>query len=456
MARAAQGVRRAAPPLTPPGMPGRDRGAGAEFDLRRRGRAALFLLAVFLPGAWLAALAARVGLAATWGDSLEIATLQRAVALDRGNADLHFNLGTVYLWAEGGNPAAAVEELQQATRLNPNAAAYWPALAQACYAAGQSGCAGQAWERAVQLAPSKPRYRWEAALHYLVSRRPQAAWPHLRRLLQYQPRRAAEVFELLQRSGSDGQEVWGHLVGTADAEVRLRFLSFLVAHAQFPAAARFWNELAATPGELPLSAADDYVEQLLRHGHYGAAAAAWARLRPGTEEGNLAFNGGFEQAPLEAGFDWHFQPQTYLAINFADAGAHSGRHALRLDFTAPANAEYEPAYEFVRVRPGQSYTLSAWVRSASLTSDSGPRLQVVDPQCPACLSLASAGTVGTRAWQQVAVQFTAPPAAQVVRLSLWRPRSRSFPMEISGQFWLDDVAVRPHPVLPAAARDLQP
>jgi hypothetical protein len=31
---------------------------------------------------------------------------------------------------------------------------------------------------------------------------------------------------------------------------------------------------------------------------------------------------------------------------------------------------------------------------------------------------------------------------QVIRISVWRPRSRAFPMEISGQFWLDDVAVR--------------
>jgi len=29
----------------------------------------------------------------------------------------------------------------------------------------------------------------------------------------------------------------------------------------------------------------------------------------------------------------------------------------------------------------------------------------------------------------------------VVRLSLWRPRGRAFPTEISGSFWLDAVSL---------------
>jgi len=414
----------------------------------------LFLLAILLPGIWMLVLVARKGLAAAWGESVHLPTLRRAVALDSSNPALHFQLGTAYLWAEGGNPPAAAGELLEATRLNPNVAEYWSALGKACYAAGQERCSDRAFERATGLSPARPRFAWEAALHYTITRRPQAAWPHLRRLLRLQPERAPQVFDLLRRAGADPEPVWRQVASAAGADVSLSYLSFLVADSRLAAAEKFWGELSSARTDLPLASASNYVEQLLRSGHYRAAAAVWARLQDrgaagGSSAPSLLYNGGFERRPLEAGFDWHFQQQTYLSVDFADPGARSGARALRLEFTVPDNSDYEPAYQFVPVTPGQTYVLAAQVRSEEITSDSGPRLRVQDPQCPACLSLASAGTVGTQAWHAVELEFTAPAAAQVVRVSVWRPRSRSFPMAISGRLWVDDVCLRPRNFLPA-------
>lgn len=418
----------------------------ASLSFSCRWRAVLFLLAVFVPGLWLIAILARVGLAGTWGDSLDVPTLQRAVALDPDNPEWHYNLGTAYLWAEGGSPA--VGELRRATRLNAHVAKYWSALAKACYAAGDPGCADPAFERAARLAPAKPRLAWEAGLHYAITRRPADAMPHLQRLLRLEPWQASQAFAMLLRAGADAPFVWRELLSSADPEVRLEFLSFLVSHGTPGLAEKFWAEMAGAGTVSPHAAATRYVEELLRYGQYHAAAEVWTYLRQtgvvgGNPASSLVYNGGFEQPPLKAGFDWHLQPHTYLSVDSADQEAHSGQHALRLDFTVPDNSEYEPAYQFVPVAPGQTYMLSAFVRAAHLTSDSGPRLRVEDPQCPACLSIASADTVGTQGWHRVEAQFTTPASAEVIRLSVWRPRSRSFPMEISGQFWLDDVSVRP-------------
>ncbi len=441
-----------------------ERGEGMGLSLHGRWRATLFLLAVFIPGVWFLALVARVGLAATWGASLQIATLQRALTVDAANPELHFNLGTAYLWVEGGNPSAAVRELSQAIHLNPNVAAYWSALGKACYAAGQADCADRGFEQAAQIAPAKPRYAWEAALHYTVTGRPEPAWPHFRRLLQLQPDHAFQVFALLDMGRQDPDTVWHQVVSSAPLNVRLAFLGFLATPSHFPESKKYWTELSSTKLRLPREPVASYVEQLLRGGYYSTAAEVWMYWRK-TEgivpipisETNLAFNGSFESVPLQAGFDWHFQQQRYLEFDFADRGAHGGQRALRLDFTVPNNAEYEPAYEFIPVSPGQSYILSAYVRSEHITSDSGPRLRVSDPQCAACLSVETPDTVGTVGWRRVAVQFTAPQTAQLLRLSLWRPRSRSFPMDISGQFWLDDVVLHSTPaVVTQAARGDQP
>jgi hypothetical protein len=268
---------------------------------------------------------------------------------------------------------------------------------------------------------------------------------------------------MLLRAGADAPFVWRELVSSAAADVRLEFLSFLVSQGTPELAENLWAEMEHSTMALPQAAATRYVEELLRYGQYHAAAGVWGYLQQKgvvarNPASNLVYNGGFEQPPLRDGFDWHLRPQTYLSLDAADRVAHSGERALRLDFTVPDNSEYEPAYQFVPVLPGKTYLLSAWTRAEHIASDSGPRLRVEDPQCNACLSLASEGTLSTQSWRRVEAQFTAPASAEVIRLSVWRPRSRSFPMEISGQFWLDDVSLRPISMdeTQAAARVPQP
>jgi hypothetical protein len=161
-----------------------------------------------------------------------------------------------------------------------------------------------------------------------------------------------------------------------------------------------------------------------------------------SEQGNLVFNGGFERPPLDAGFDWRSQPSSYVSVDFADASPHEGAHCLRVDFPVGQNDEFEPVYQILPVAPNQAYTLAAYARSRDITSDSGPRLRVTDPACPSCLIASTATTVGTTPWHTVTLKFFAGPQTQAVRVSVWRPRSRVFLMEISGSFWLDTVSIR--------------
>src|SRR5208283_5403688 len=100
------------------------------------------------------------------------------------------------------------------------------------------------------------------------------------------------------------------------------------------------------------------------------------------------------------------------------------------------------AYQIIPVAPNQAYALAAYVRSSDITSDSGPRLRVTDPACPRCLDASTDTTLASTPWRQVTLRFTAGAQTQAVRVSVWRARSRSFPMEISGSFWLDSVSVR--------------
>jgi hypothetical protein len=287
--------------------------------------------------------------------------------------------------------------------------------------------------------------------------------------------------------------------------LKLAYLNFLCGQERFDLAANYWTELAASQSLIPFAAAKPYLEQVLSSGYYKEAGEVWRylvntgavtkppELEPvdgresaaadgspsaksrvergisepvdgresavadgspaerdktpiplgGRETPNLIFNGSFEQEPLQAGFDWHYRQQPYLEMNFAAQTAHSGARALRLDFTLPRNLEYEPVYQLVPVAPGQAYRLSAYTRSEAITSDSGPRLRVTDPQCATCLDVATDAATRTAAWHEVSAQFTTGPHTDIVRVSIWRARSRSFPMEISGRAWFDDISLHP-------------
>jgi len=154
---------------------------------------------------------------------------------------------------------------------------------------------------------------------------------------------------------------------------------------------------------------------------------------------NLIFNGDFEQPPLNAGFDWRLSATSYVSLDLADPRAYQGKRCLRLDFTVPRNEEYEPLHQIVVVRPQHRYRLTAFVRSENIASDSGPRLRVSDLAAGQRLEATTGGTVGTTGWHAVSTEFSTGPEAESVRVSVWRPRSRSFPGELSGAFWLDAV-----------------
>jgi hypothetical protein len=200
-------------------------------------------------------------------------------------------------------------------------------------------------------------------------------------------------------------------------------------------------------------AVQPYIDRLLAQGRYQDAQAVWWQLeargtiaRPAVHEpGDLMFNGDFEQPPLGAGFDWRSQPSPYVSVDFADATPFAGAHCLRLDFPVGQNDVFEPVYQIVPVVPNQTYSLAAYARSVDITSDSGPRLRVTDPDCPTCLDAFTDPTVGSTAWHELKLNFTASPQTRAVRVSVWRPRSRVFPMELSGTFWLDAVSLRAQP-----------
>ena len=423
-----------------------------ELPLRSRGRVAVFLFAAVVPGLWLAFKTVVIAVAATEGQSSDPGVLLKAVALDPANPGLHYRLGLADCYSlDHSHPQEGLRELRQATELAPTQPEYWSGLASACESAGDTACADQATKRTLALAPTTPRYRWDAANHDLARGRSSEAMNEFQKLLELDPGYAPQTFRLCLRMVEDPGEIYqGLLAGRKDPDLNFAYVNYLTAHGQEAGAYPVWQATLALNQPFPFSLAAPYLEWLVRHGPDQEAVSAWRDLeshgivrRPAADTpDNLVFNSGFEQPLLNAGFGWRVHPESYTRVSLDDAGAYEGDRCLRIDFTVSRNGNDEPVSEIIPVTPDHAYVLQAYMRSDGITSGSGPRLRVTDPDCSSCLDASTEGVVGTTPWHALSLSFSTGPATRRVQLSVWRPRSLTFPDEISGTCGLDAVSLK--------------
>jgi len=426
-------------------------GGWVDCPLRSRACKLLLLLAVGIPAVALALQVTRVARAARLGSRLDAHDLQRAIALDPGNAAYDHRLGMLYAYSlDQASLHRAVQLLRKATELDPCKAVYWSDLAEACDTMNEAACSNPAVERALSLSPMTPRLEWRAANHYLQAGDTGEALKHFRRLLALDGTYAQPVFRICLGAAGDPETVFQKLLPVNEKpQLELAYLDFVSAQGNIDLASQIWDRISSGGLSFKFPDVKPYLERLLSSDKMRQAAKVWRELEQASVvpksvdggAGNLVYNGRFAHAPLNAGFDWRAPNTADVETDFHDPSAYRGAHCLRVDYAAGRNLESEPVYEWVPVHPGQSYRLRAYARSDGITSGSGPRLRVLDPDCPACLNVSTQTTVGTTPWHPLTLDFTAGVRARAVRLSVWRPRSWTFPMEIGGSFWLDDVSI---------------
>jgi Carbohydrate binding domain len=399
----------------------------------------------------------RIAWAIRLGGSSQMAAVKRAVSLDPANPELHFRLGTAEVYdLEHSDPAEGLQQLRLATELSPHEARYWSALASACQFEGKMGCASGATARTLALSPMAPHIHWEAANYYLWSNHQELAIGQFRRLLELDTNYAGATFRASLRALGDPGLVYSEVLPPASSpKLKLAYISFLSSHGNGDFAFQVWEKLVASKSVFDFSAADPYLEHLIGARKYQEALSAWGDLEArglvpqSGGNGGLVFNGGFEHVPMNAGFDWRYQQDPYVAIDFQGGRPYEGKHSLQLDFSDVENHLDEPVYQIVPVKSDQTYVLSAQVRSNSLTAGSGPRLRVTDPACSECLTASSDAVIGTTSWHEISLTFRTGPQTTAVRVSVWRARSLGYPTEILGTLWVDQVSLRPVASVPA-------
>ena len=376
--------------------------------------------------------------------------LERAVKLDSSDAEYQMRLGRLYEYSPLDLQLAKAEDhFRRATHLDPYEPQTWLDLAVAMEFQGRIAEAGACLRRVHLLAPNLPAYQWPIANFYLLQGSVDEAFQHFRLVLAGTSQYDNNVFALAWKASDDAGKILQELIPER-VTTEFSYLNFLVSRGRLNEAQAVWKQIVAGREPFAPGQSSPYIDSLIRARRGGEAYQVWTDLlKKGLirysslpSDQNLISNGDFEDELLNMGFDWRIFPVDDVYASLDTSTYHSPSHALLVQFRGKENLNYQHVYQFVKVSPGQSYRLQAFMKTEDITTDSGPRLEVYDAYNAAMLDKLTDDLTGTsNGWTPLLLDFATGPKTELIVVRLVRLPSKKFDNLISGKVWLDDVTL---------------
>jgi hypothetical protein len=376
---------------------------------------------------------------------------ERAVRLESANSRNWYLLGRSYLYDfEQPDVALAIRALQQAVALDRYSAEALLDLATAYDGEGDTEQARETFLAAQRAYPLSADVCWSYGNFLLRQGQQDQAFRQIRKAVELDPKRAAEAFSRTLRAQPDANFLLDQTV-PATVDVYLPILRSLTDAGDLDNANRVWKRLIALRQPVAIRDVVSLIDEEIHQQRIADAVRSWTEAvsimqnpPPLDPPGSLLWDGGFESGYAGGGFAWHFTPVSKnVQIAFDRSDKHSGAQSLRLLFNGRENINFEDACHNIAPEPGKSYLLSAWIKTQSLTSSEGVRLQVF-VFAPTGNQTASTEEVhGTEAWKQIQLRWTAPPGAGYGMVCVNRKMSDQPGADIQGAAWIDDVSLLP-------------
>ena len=184
-----------------------------------------------------------------------------------------------------------------------------------------------------------------------------------------------------------------------------------------------------------------WLNQTLREGRWGEAYALWiGTLDPKPAQLPAVYNGGFEQSLTNLGFDWHTPRAAGVFASQESVTGATGVQAAHFHFIgrpAAGGGLQQP----LLLAPGD-YRLSLRAKAEFLRSERGLQWIV---RCAGGPTIAELGALeGSFDWETRRVDFTVPADRCPGQwLELRNPAVHGSAQVVSGDLWIDDIAIAP-------------
>ena len=412
-------------------------------------RPAILVLAL-ATGALLSYQAARLWLADHYIHSTSIQRIERGVALEPGNAAAWDLLGRHrQLDFTNADPVQVLSDYQRAVRDDPLSAIFWMNLAAAYEANGDVAGARHAFEQARSVYPLSAEVAWNYGNFLLRQDQDAAGYAEIRHAVQSDPRLLPLAISRVWRASRDVNVLLDQAL-PPDVNAYTQALNFFASKSQTDAALVVWRRLITLGKPVPLARTFPFFEELIQDDRSVAAKQVWVEALtaaglPHDEPLNhsLVWDSEFSRDFDNGGLGWRWNSPWDVAIDFDSAPPSRGGRSVRLDFGGGRNLELSQPAQYVPVEPARVYHFHAYMRTEEITTESGMRFSIVDPNHDAAVNVLSDNLTGTHPWTAAEMDVTAGPNTHFLLVRLLRVGSRLFDNKLRGRVWIADVSLVP-------------
>jgi hypothetical protein len=413
------------------------------ISLRSPVRKRIFLSSCCLLGTLYAALSAAYFLAAAYAQKLDLASLQKAIRLDPGNAEYRYELGR-YEMLISQEPESAAQSFRAALSLNPHDSRYWLELANAYHVLGATQAQRSALERAIEVDPQTPQTAWQVANFYWARGEDGRFLQKMAVVLQNDPELAPAALERVWRIRPDIDYLLQNVVRD-NAAAYSSLLALMVSHQEMNAAAKVWDRLVQLGQPIERRLVFDYVQFLVEHHEARESALAWhqAGVLSGLEPyqpspRNLIVNGDFGLPILNGGFDWLYEKSPEVSLALDPVEVHLGQQSLSLDFDSHGLDDVG-IRQMIPVSPNSTYRFSCYFKTEELRGAGGLDF-VLQDRFSGKSYFQSQEMKDAPFWKPLSGDLTTGSDTSLLMLSI-----RRFPAggAIRGKLWIDDVSLAP-------------
>lgn len=396
--------------------------------------------------------AGKLSLAWYWESSGQPAKQIRAAELVPGNAEAWGRLGEAAQFnLNETNPSLAISYYLRAVRINPLSAPHWLGLANAYEATGDVSHAQEAYKNAKRDYPISADVAWKYGNFLLRQGQTTQGLSEIHQALLNDSSLTALAIRSVWNFDPDVNLILGSVL-PATEEADLAALDFFLGIHETQDALEAWKQILALSRQQAIDIrrafplldeliAQDRAEDAQRVWHEALEASRWPVATP--IDHSIVWNGGFETAIANGGLDWRFQQLPGAYISTDSSVYHSGSRSLRVGFTGGVNVDFAHVQQIEPVQPDTTYDFQAYVRTESISTDSGLHFELFDPQHERDVYVLTPNIVGTTPWTVLHAKVTTSPNTRFLEIRLHRFPSRLFDNKISGTIWIDDVTLIP-------------
>jgi hypothetical protein len=373
-------------------------------------------------------------------------SLLKAARLNPSNPDPYYRLGLLYQWdIRNIDLKESAKYFIKAMEQNPLEQQYYLNLAKVLQRTGEKKVSEHALEKAIFVFPTSYQGRWMTANLLLQQGLLEEALPHFTYILANYPNQSGLVYDVILKAIDDADFILEKVV-PRDSLSMNQYLAYLYEIGDKESAKKAWQRKVSYGMKSDRIETLRHIEFLISHGDLREAFQIWTnRLR---EEGlsipldeNLITNGGFEKEEiLGGGFDWKISNASGAETSFDYSTAFDGKSSLKIVFNGKENVDFYHVYQFVPLKPNTEYILKARMKTKSLTTKSGLKIEIsgIGPNFYG----ASEPLTGDNEWRELVIAFRTPSQSQGGLVRVRRQKTDKFDRFISGTVWLDSFSLR--------------